>query len=573
MKQDFTLEIEKLNLEQTRKLLKNIIRVVPQKTKELIEEIVKDTLGENDPNLNKEYLQEIQKKIQFYQEKFTLIEEAELYFSATGYEDYSDHYHGWYDNWVWEYTDPSNIGIIIDDAYQFAIQLIHTKKYQEATTILDLILFTNYHALDEDGGDFIELELDEMCAQQLIHVPTKELCLYIIYAAYQGNLSSKRASIIYTYISNSCFKGINIPDAFQLGIETIKEEEQFWEDFLKLLATKPGNQEYKLFKEILKYTNKSLEIIFKLPQAIYQTHPQLFLDYLIELKERKEYQKIVSIGAEICEKLNPQYKVRSKIALLVGDSYSKLGFSSKINFYLYQAFVSDSSSINLLRIILRKDCLKEYKKDILKIIQTHSLRKENHTISESTELLTNEIDEKSLRYLKFFLGDFEDVIKYCQKHNQYLGWSGNFIEDAINLLLLYLYDDLKITPSIQKIITSIFHQIGSQNDSLYFLTDEEDISNIEIEYLKIFRKWKEQTPMNKEYIQEINQLLKEKISKRVDAIVSNQKRYSYQKAAILVGAYADILKSRNLDEGNQFIENYHKKYPRHSAFRTELKKL
>ncbi|MDD2234622.1 MAG: hypothetical protein PHV03_06900 [Desulfitobacteriaceae bacterium] len=61
------------------------------------------------------------------------------------------------------------------------------------------------------------------------------------------------------------------------------------------------------------------------------------------------------------------------------------------------------------------------------------------------------------------------------------------------------------------------------------------------------------------------------IERRVDAIVSNKHRNSYNKAAELLVAMAETLADRGKkQEGIALIERYKKKHSRHSAFRTEI---
>lgn len=63
----------------------------------------------------------------------------------------------------------------------------------------------------------------------------------------------------------------------------------------------------------------------------------------------------------------------------------------------------------------------------------------------------------------------------------------------------------------------------------------------------------------------------DEIGHRVDAIVSNQHRGSYHKAAGLLVAMAEALANREeKQEGMDLIERYRSKYPRHTAFKSEI---
>jgi len=61
------------------------------------------------------------------------------------------------------------------------------------------------------------------------------------------------------------------------------------------------------------------------------------------------------------------------------------------------------------------------------------------------------------------------------------------------------------------------------------------------------------------------------VRRRVDAIVGNQHRGSYDKAALLLAACAELL--RHLDKAQEaaaLLANARQRFPRHRAFQTEL---
>lgn len=90
------------------------------------------------------------------------------------------------------------------------------------------------------------------------------------------------------------------------------------------------------------------------------------------------------------------------------------------------------------------------------------------------------------------------------------------------------------------------------------------------DYLLIFQCWKKHFEItDKEKY--INWLI-DIIDKRVAAIVTNDHRKSYFKAAILVVALGETLESNNVENKEEFINSYHKKYIRRSSFRKELNK-
>jgi hypothetical protein len=59
---------------------------------------------------------------------------------------------------------------------------------------------------------------------------------------------------------------------------------------------------------------------------------------------------------------------------------------------------------------------------------------------------------------------------------------------------------------------------------------------------------------------------------RVNAIVSNQHRGSYDQAAILTAACAEVLQRRSGKQyADRLLDEVRERFPRHRAFQTELK--
>ncbi len=104
---------------------------------------------------------------------------------------------------------------------------------------------------------------------------------------------------------------------------------------------------------------------------------------------------------------------------------------------------------------------------------------------------------------------------------------------------------------------------------------ENTVYRVEKEYIekykKIITEAKKSIQLSSEQEELYLKWCKDEIGSRIDAIVSNQHRGSYYKAAGLLVAMAETL--ANMDEkqeGMDFIERYRSKYPRHTAFRSEI---
>lgn len=486
---------------------------------------------------------DIEKKIEKFKEKFNKIEECEFHFYANGYEDY-DSYDYWGDNWVWEYYDEDNLGGLIKSAYLYATNLVNKRLYNYAKQLLDLIIYTNYQAYDEDAGEYYELSLTDLSCHHLIQIDVDTLCLYAIYATYQIGEDS-RVQKIHDYFQNEAFRNIHVEDSFSLGPEVLKDIDEFWREWIMFLANTPGKTEYRLLKEALvcnSYANYNDYI-----ETIARNHPQIVIDLFNYLYSQEKIEELLEVGRKVLQYIDDKLLIKSDILLYLArfdDSIRKK--------CIFEAFQSNSNVANLLRII-NNGYLIDYKEEI-----NHFLKydEKDNRLPFDDELKENHVTKDNFYYLQFFLGNFDVFYQECLQHNVSLGWSYSFIDIAVKLwLLLFMNKRSKI---YDVLLNEVFFCLGVK-DHIEFLDHE---------YYTIFNKWRSHFEVKN--VSEVLNWLQRLTQARVDAIVSNQHRKSYFKAAQLVIALGQDLEDNGVMLSEKFINNYHMQYCKYRAFRTEL---
>lgn len=536
---DFCEKIkEKLNtldLSEIKEFVYNLIRKIPDDKYDEVLAML---------DLRKSYdILDIEKKIDEFEVKFNKIDECEFHFYANGYEDY-DSYDYWGDNWVWEYYDEDNLGGLIKSAYLYATNLVNKRLYNYAKQLLDLIIYTNYQAYDEDAGEYYELSLTDLSHHHLIQIDVDTLCLYAIYATYQIGEDS-RVQKIHDYFQNEAFRNIHVEDSFSLGPEVLKDIDEFWREWIMFLANTPGKTEYRLLKEALvcnSYANYNDYI-----ETIARNHPQIVIDLFNYLYSQEKIEELLEVGRKVLQYIDDKLLIKSDILLYLArfdDSIRKK--------CIFEAFQSNSNVANLLRII-NNGYLIDYKEEI-----NHFLKydEKDNRLPFDDELKGNHVTKDNFYYLQFFLGNFDVFYQECLQHNVSLGWSYSFIDIAVKLwLLLFMNKRSKI---YDVLLNEVFFCLGVK-DHIEFLDHE---------YYTIFNKWRSHFEVKN--VSEVLNWLQRLTQARVDAIVSNQHRKSYFKAAQLVIALGQALEDNGVMSGEEFINNYHMQYRKYRAFRTEL---
>ena len=536
---DFCEKIkEKLNtldLSEIKEFVYNLIRKIPDDKYDEVLAML---------DLRKSYdILDIEKKIDEFEVKFNKIDKCEFHFYANGYEDY-DSYDYWGDNWVWEYYDEDNLGGLIKSAYLYATNLVNKRLYNYAKQLLDLIIYTNYQAYDEDAGEFYELSLTDLSCHHLIQIDVDTLCLYAIYATYQIGEDS-RVQKIHDYFQNEAFRNIHVEDSFSLGPEVLKDIDELWREWIMFLANTPGKTEYRLLKEALVYNSYANYDDYI--EAIACNHPQIVIDLLNYLYLQEKVRELLEAGRKVLKYIDDKLLIKSDILLYLArfdDSIRKK--------CIFEAFQSNSNVANLLRII-NNGYLIDYKEEI-----NHFLKydEKDNRLPFDDELKENHVTKDNFYYLQFFLGNFDVFYQECLQHNVSLGWSYSFIDIAVKLwLLLFMNKRSKI---YDVLLNEVFFCLGVK-DHIEFLDHE---------YYTIFNKWRSHFEVKN--VSEVLNWLQRLTQARVDAIVSNQHRKSYFKAAQLVIALGQALEDNGVMSGEEFINNYHMQYRKYRAFRTEL---
>ena len=122
------------------------------------------------------------------------LELADIYFECDGHEDYDSEY--WNDDWVYEYSDPMHIGRQLEEYFRQAGQCVRNRQYSSAEEIFGRLLNLEFMASDVNGGDSIEVSLEEVVQEGLASIDLEEERLNYAQAVYWSEKGKKRAQYL-----------------------------------------------------------------------------------------------------------------------------------------------------------------------------------------------------------------------------------------------------------------------------------------------------------------------------------------------------------------------------------------
>lgn len=494
------------------------------------------------------------------------IENGELQLKADGYESYSEDY--WNPDWIWEYSDPDNIGGKLTAMLEFAKKCVYDYRYEEALLLYDTILDICVGV--ENDCDYFEMDLEGLIKEEILCIDLKELALLVLYTDYQVQLPNKRAKDIYTYFRYGYFKNIHVEDMFRMGREQLKGESQFWNDWIEVLSEHNGDMEARLLKEAVLFY-KGTEALVDIAEKSYVKHPSLYLSAIQELEKNHDYERIESVADAALDHIGDTLRVRGKVALQAGLAAYYRGDLEKAWEYWYQTYFSDSTVQNYLRLFGWRNCALTYGIKAKGLLKT---RQEcDKYIQKNEEMQENIIDRETCIYLKFFAGKFDEIKKSCNNTPNSLGWSSSFIKKGVKLFLLYFYQGLDLGKSTLGIAEEFNNEFGFANNVKGF-NKLEVIENTKSSnnFWKAFQDWRIYFPIEEAEKKKYLLWLEDLVDKRVKAIVGGKFNNHYGSVAQLASAMGEVKESLGEKGAKQeILLHYKKTFPRHSSFHEALR--
>lgn len=575
--------LSKMGIEELRHCLDNVVRKVPENKREtflqLIDNCRNSRHNEKDDKLHKRFIpdEKVEEMLTRINNAFIKIERGDLYISSSGYEDYSNGY--WASDWIWVYEDTDGIGNIIEDAVLFAHDCINDRRYKEALSVFKLVMDTQISVIDE-GGDSFELDLDKLVEEKLAGINLRVFALDVLYTVYQLQPTDRRAVSLYAYFSYPYFSEIHIEDIFSIGIEELKDTDIFWQTWIDLLMQQRGDVAARLLKEAILY-HRGTAGMLEMARIGYKEHPSLFLTAILECEKAHDYGKMREIGIEALEKLEHDLKIRGEIAIKTAQASYCVNDSELMRKCWYDAFYSNSTAANYLRLFADAEATRAYKDFAIERIEKLHIfdRSSGHYDREMiTEAAKNSVSEIEFKYLCFFSGHFDKVRNWCIEQKNPLGWSGKFIGNGINLLLLYLYADNNLQKAVKVISTRVSNNMRfDEGKNLVFMKENSVFeANViaqkgEEIFWRIFGFWKEYFEMPMDDKKSYVDWLESVIDKRISAITGGKYRRKYGDIALLAAALGEVKESLGMAAKNNIVKGYFDKYSRYSAFRGALK--
>lgn len=386
---------------------------------------------------------------------------------------------------------------------------------------------------------------------------------------------TERPAALYEIICDSEIRDITFESLMQNGKKELDQLPEFLNLWIQYLGKNSGSVAERLLTEAAALQSDSGQFL-ETARKYSAHHPRLYEQYLRQNLAAGNDKEVFQAGQEAMQAFQQKYIVRSRIAFLTAEYALRMKQQKEAELCWLEAFRSDTSVINYLRLAAECTDFSVYKEEAEKISEIcyQTSREEISYQYQADELCENQLKEKMYHMLTFFEGRFQKTVEEGMAEKEGLGWSLTFMKEGIALFLLYLYQGDHLPVGCRE-MCGIAYQSASFTVDEYSHglcravgTDSREL------FWECFRKWKTLTPMTGNDTVWIMEKLEEWIRIRVEGIMQGNYRNHYGECAAFIAALGEIRESRGVVNGKASLMNAYKEaYSRRSAFHRELREF
>lgn len=430
---------------------------------------------------------------------------------------------------------------------------------------------------DYNDFDGAPLSLHKLELHRLLSCDFQRMALECLYLAYMGNTLTDRPAAIFHMICNFECYDIRFEDIMQLGNSELPQLDEFLVQWIAYLGKQTVRHAERLLCEAqAMLRDEAMQLEEARKYAV--SHPSLYKQLLAMKQDSGEDEKMLQIGMEALDQLPRPYVIRSEVALLTAAYACKLRNKATAEACWLEAFRSNSTVVNYLRIRLRAEDWGKYADEVKRIYEqaykeTVEKRSPSNIQYDLNRQRENKLEKNEYYFLLFLEKQFTKVFQIGMNGKKALGWSSAFMKQGLALFLLLLYNGKDLPIGLQTMLHMAASACQFEAAKYFQGTEASEDTNDSDTFWKLLCLWKEDILISEHQQKEWLDKIDKWIASRVEGIMSRNYRNSYGECAAYIAALGEVQESAGIQRAKAHImEKYRSEYSRRWAFHQELRR-
>jgi hypothetical protein len=360
-----------------------------------------------------------------------------------------------------------------------------------------------------------------------------------------------------------------LEDLIQISPRPLPDREQFLADWIAFLRSQGNGDADAWLREAVRLA-QGAPGLEALARAEGRARPRAYLDWFTALEQEGKHQEILAAAQEALQTLAAGLSIRATIADHLCAAAARLGDTQALRAGRWQAFLAQPVLPRLLDLWDAETVSEERKQAAQHIREYLGHRPDRQApawLGDDDIESPAWTDSAVLAHAYLLAGDFKAAQKLVAGQ-QVLGWSSRSSAQGLVVAALLALLSGESSGRLPVNLAEIW-RFGLENSTGYGLSGEaHEPQRLKAAYAACLRE--AAIPLDSQ--EKLLSWCLDVARQRVDAIVGNQHRGSYAKAAVLTAACAEALRSRgNERAADAFANEIRNRFPRHRAFQVELK--
>lgn len=568
--------LKKMSHENMEMLIHEIARTWPENRRNNLLQLMRSYENISGNESCQKYIDDgtsqILSKIESIKERLIQVNSADRLLES----EYNQEWDDWYNSDVDEilFFDPKGILKDINEAMELIHTCVDRELYKEGYELSEILSVLEVSSegdyCDYNGSPLYMYELDQYDLLEHAYIPFVKECLYL---TYMGNQLEDRADEIYCMMGNFRCIDVKLENIMQSGNAELPQFNAFLPMWIGYLGTQKSKSAEKLLREAQSMIQDE-SCLLENARKYVTKHPFLYQQFLEIKLNSAESDSLFQIGIEALERIPTSYLIRSEVALLTAEYAVKLNDHDKMEKCWIEAFRSETTVANYMRIRICSNNWKQWEQELKLIIEQTYQKTKNRDRSLSYDMNAereNYLYQEGYCTMLFFEEQFERMYSAGMHEKNALGWSSTFMKQGLAFMFLLLFQGEELPEGMKAMQNRAKSVCKISADKFYRGTGvNTKLSDNEL-FSQLFNSWRNEVQLTTEGSKKWLERIEKWIADRVTGIMEGNHRNYYGECASFIAAFGEVQESHGIPDAKAHImEKYRNKYSRRSAFRKEL---
>ena len=368
---------------------------------------------------------------------------------------------------------------------------------------------------------------------------------------------------------------LKIEDIIQISPKPLPDEDAFFKSWITFLGKQSGAEVDEWLREAVRLSQGTSGLA-ELARTEGVKRPRAYLDWFTALEEEGKHGEILIEAQKALQTLSTKLPIRAAVADCLCAAATKLKEPQVLRDGRWEAFAAKPT---LSRLLDLRDSTPSAEQQLHLMLQAvshlknylaHPPRRDNAWSFEIGDDVESPAvaGNSELVHAYLLIGNWQEVHQLAAKEGS-LGWSNNENTQGLAVPFFLILLSGKTLGELPPSLSQLW-QWGLQTSLGHWGFDKSENKLSK----RVESAYKEKIPSISLSNGEQNDLMAwclEMATKRMTAIVKDQHRRSYDKAAVVIAACAETLRLRGKDDQAQTVlAETRNRFPRHRAFLSEL---